>query len=249
MAGTIKHKKASAYADGGDAAKVQPSDWNASLDVSGGSHGDVMTRDTGATDGWSLVAAVWKRTSTNITPVNPGDTIQDIASVIASGSLLCGVSSGFVFGVGAATSVGLFQTTGAAPVLNVLTGDANAWAGIKAASLELTGGLTLGGTLHVPAIVASGIIQGLSAVERVDAMVGPRVLTTANLTYQFLNPNGSDRDVTLPDPAPGLTFLVMHIGSGNTLTVKDYPQTSTVTTVTAGQSKVCIYDGAAWRVI
>ncbi len=56
MAGKIKNKFQSAKADSADATKVSSSEWNDSLVVSEGVNDDLMKRDTGATDGWSLVS-------------------------------------------------------------------------------------------------------------------------------------------------------------------------------------------------
>jgi hypothetical protein len=56
MAGTINHRHVTAIADTG--ADVDHDEWNDSLVVAGGSHGQFMRRDTGAGDGWSLSSLV-----------------------------------------------------------------------------------------------------------------------------------------------------------------------------------------------
>lgn len=57
-AGTIKHRKVSAIADGGDTTLVRPqADWNDSDAMAGGAAGHLVVRDPGRADGWSLVNA------------------------------------------------------------------------------------------------------------------------------------------------------------------------------------------------
>ena len=92
------------------------------------------------------------------------------------------------------------------------------------------------GTLHAPAEVA-----------RTQAS-GNIVLTAASAHYQFIDPNGSDRDVTLPTAATGMAFVIKNYAAANTLTVKD-AAAATVTTVVAGDAATVIYDGVAWQVL
>lgn len=55
MSATIKHKKQSTVADGADTTKVRPqSDWNDNHKIEGGSHGNLLQRDTGEPDGFSF---------------------------------------------------------------------------------------------------------------------------------------------------------------------------------------------------
>jgi hypothetical protein len=57
---SITHAKVSAKSDTADTTLVQPSDWNDGHAMSGGTHGDIPLRDTGATDGASYLASVAK---------------------------------------------------------------------------------------------------------------------------------------------------------------------------------------------
>ena len=52
-------------------------------------------------------------------------------------------------------------------------------------------------------------------------MTGNLTLSSKASTSQFLDPNGSDRDVTLPGLLPGTLFVISHIGGANTLSIKD----------------------------
>jgi hypothetical protein len=73
-------------------------------------------------------------------------------------------------------------------------------------------------------------------------------LTTSSNSYQFFDPNGSDRDVTLPSGVLGQAFLIKHIGGANTITIKASGG-STVTTATTGVIKTLVYDGSAWQIL
>src|SRR5581483_1592479 len=53
MADTIKHRYNNPTADDGDPNKTGPDEWNDSHPVSGGVDGQVFTRDSLKTDGWS----------------------------------------------------------------------------------------------------------------------------------------------------------------------------------------------------
>lgn len=76
---------------------------------------------------------------------------------------------------------------------------------------------------------------------------GNLTLTTASKSYQFVDPNGADRDVTLHgSPATGDAYVVKNIGGANSVVVKNSGG-STLATLTAGQSTTVIYDGAAWQ--
>lgn len=54
----IVHKFVSTEPEGSDPAKVKTSNWNATLDLTGGTNGDLVTRSTGAGDGMALLASV-----------------------------------------------------------------------------------------------------------------------------------------------------------------------------------------------
>jgi hypothetical protein len=111
---------------------------------------------------------------------------------------------------------------------------------------KTTDTLTVAGVVSVPKFTLTREV--VSPVTE-TTMSGNATLTagTSN-TYQFFNPNGADRDVTLPTAATGLTYLIMHIGSANTITIKD-SGAATVTTAVAGQARTLVYSGSAWRVM
>jgi hypothetical protein len=78
---------------------------------------------------------------------------------------------------------------------------------------------------------------------------GDITLTSASASYQFIDPNGANRNCTLPGtPATGLAYTVKHFGTANTVVVKD-AAAATLVTLTAGDTATVIYDGTAWQVI
>jgi len=78
---------------------------------------------------------------------------------------------------------------------------------------------------------------------------GDITLTSASASYQFIDPNGTNRDCTLPGtPATGLAYTVKNFGTAKTITVKD-AAAATLVTLTAGDTATIIYDGTAWQVI
>ncbi len=98
-------------------------------------------------------------------------------------------------------------------------------------------------------------LQGLAFTKEVLSpvtevtMSGTLTLTAnSSTTYQFLDPNGSDRQVNLPAAATGMVYFIMNVGSANILTIKDNGG-STVTTITFGSFNTFVYSGSAWRTI
>lgn len=107
---------------------------------------------------------------------------------------------------------------------------------------------TSAGTLRDLTLRSLQYSGGIKVSTLRSAMAGTLTLTTTSAVYNFLDPNGSDRQVTLPTAAAGISFVFDHIGGANTITVKD-AGASTVTTLTTGQIKTVIYDGMAWQVL
>jgi hypothetical protein len=84
-----------------------------------------------------------------------------------------------------------------------------------------------------------------------EALSGNKTITATAPQYQFLDPNGSNRDVTLPVAVSGMLFIVKNIGTGGyTLTVKDSGG-SAITGGVIANSVVMgfMYDGTAWQLI
>lgn len=147
------------------------------------------------------------------------------------------------------TSTRLYRTTGGtAPPKLLYTGTATSYVDTGAAGTAQTPATTdTTGVVAAGRVVASGTISGLVPVAEVTA-TGTVALTSTSAHYQFIDPNGADRDVTLPVAVTGMAFVLNHVGVANTLTVKSSGG-ATQTTVTAGEIKTLIYSGAAWRVL
>lgn len=72
---------------------------------------------------------------------------------------------------------------------------------------------------------------------------------TSSNSHQYMDPNGSDRDVNLPSVNAGnagLRYEIFHTGGANIITVKNSGG-STIASVEAGLWAVVTYDGTAWR--
>lgn len=69
--------------------------------------------------------------------------------------------------------------------------------------------------------------------------------------YQFLDPSGSNRDVTLPSSVSNMLFIIKNIGtSGTVLTVKDSSGTAISNGVLAnGITMGFYYDGSVWQIV
>ena len=102
-----------------------------------------------------------------------------------------------------------------------------------------------------------GIDQGLSTTDepyfdRVDigvnteALSANKTLTATDNGVQALDPNGSDRDVILPNEADGLMFTIFNNGSANTLIIKNDAGTQQGNPVAIGISVTIVADGTSW---
>lgn len=83
-------------------------------------------------------------------------------------------------------------------------------------------------------------------------LTGNLVLTAASPTLQVLNPNGSNRDVTLPALAAsdGLAFFIINLGTtAHSLVLKSPVGPTTLATIARYASAIAICDGTGWTVI
>ena len=117
---------------------------------------------------------------------------------------------------------------------------------VGASSVDLAAAPSITTSLTTPKLtVSTEVILPVTEV----TMSGTLTLVAGtSTTYQFLDPNGSDRQVNLPVVATGMAYLIMNFGSANILTIKDNGG-STVTTITFGSAKTFIYSGSAWRTL
>ena len=77
-------------------------------------------------------------------------------------------------------------------------------------------------------------------------MTGDETLTASSAICQFLDPNGADRNLDLPDSS---LFVVQNTGDGGEIiTVRDSSDV-TIDTVDNGVTLTFIYDGTNWQVL
>lgn len=95
------------------------------------------------------------------------------------------------------------------------------------------------------------LTSGIKTASNVESLSANKTLAESSPQYQFLNPNGSNRDVTLPAGITGMQFIIKNTGSaGEVLTVKNSGGTAIIggtiaNTVVMG----FFYDGSAWQLI
>jgi len=81
-----------------------------------------------------------------------------------------------------------------------------------------------------------------------ESLTGNKTLTITDATYQFLNPNGANRDVTLPNTSVKYGYLIKNTGSENTLIVKNSVG-ATLITIYGGEAFVFIQTGTTWEIL
>lgn len=130
-----------------------------------------------------------------------------------------------------------------------------AWPTALKSFTPLTDGFTLEQATNVNALydeVAAMQLQGsqnalFASWVNSQTLSAGKTLVDADYLFQSLDPNGSDRDVTLPALGSGNhAFFITNKGSANTLTVKN-PAAATLATLAAGDSLLFFSDGIAWR--
>lgn len=93
------------------------------------------------------------------------------------------------------------------------------------------------------------LTSGIKSAVNAETLSGNKTLSELSPQYQVLNPNGSNRDVTLPAGITGMQFIIKNTGSaGEVLTVKNSGGTAIIggtiaNTVVMG----FFYDGSAWQ--
>ena len=100
----------------------------------------------------------------------------------------------------------------------------------------------------------SGGVGGSSAIVSTNrqTLSGGLTLTSSSANYQHLDPNGANRDITLPSPTgsdPNY-FVIKNIASAGTaygLVVKNSGGT-TLTTIPAAFYMNFVYDGTTWEI-
>jgi hypothetical protein len=84
-----------------------------------------------------------------------------------------------------------------------------------------------------------------------ETLSSAKTLKAHDMRVHFLDPGGSNRDITLPaeEASANLYFYIFNTGSGNDLIVKDdsTPTPNTIVTVSQDEGSVMFCDGVDWR--
>lgn len=143
----------------------------------------------------------------------------------------------------------------AADVMRLSTFPTNAGGPDAAATEDII--FTVNTTSKVGYIGNDYIVNGVFTVStghilpvNAESLSATKALTIADKTYQFLNPNGSARDVTLPNTNSNYSFVIKNTGTaGNALTVKD-SAAATIMTVYNGETFTFVQIGAnSWTTL
>ena len=111
---------------------------------------------------------------------------------------------------------------------------------------------TIGASVY-DAYGAATTVQNYYAVLQVRrlSMSGAVSLGSTDSRYQFLDPNGASRTVTLSEATPpaGRVFAVKNINTGSyTITIVN-ASSQTVAILAAGQTASVVWDGTVWEVM
>lgn len=84
-----------------------------------------------------------------------------------------------------------------------------------------------------------------SEYKNVEALSGDMELTDSDTPIQRLDPDGSDRDILMPEPnaVNNHLYLIQHGGSANVLTIRDNDDTLTLATLQSGDAVMMMPDG------
>ena len=92
-----------------------------------------------------------------------------------------------------------------------------------------------------------GVGDGLATVN-VETLSANKALADASETYQFLDPNGVTRDVTLPvSPSTGRIFVIQNSGVTTDLDIKE--GLTSIEVISSGDQTSLLYDGTNWRIV
>lgn len=69
-------------------------------------------------------------------------------------------------------------------------------------------------------ITGTFVVRSSTTTNR-EILLGNKILTTGSALYQFLDPNGSNRDVILPVGVAGIKFTIKNLDVSNSLNIKE----------------------------
>ena len=133
----------------------------------------------------------------------------------------------------------------------------NGTAGTGSTSWDLllgTSGSTNGGSVVVRDIGGDTTLRiltvtsGIKVAVNTETLSGNKTVSESSPQYQCLNPNGSNRDVTLPVGTTGMQFIIKNTGSaGEVLTVKNSGGTAIGNNISNTFAFAYVYDGTTWQ--
>ncbi|MBP7568771.1 MAG: hypothetical protein KBA95_01810 [Acidobacteria bacterium] len=160
--------------------------------------------------------------------VNKNGGVTAASTIVAQSSIYAG-------------STGALGWTGRSRFTSTAAGTVKVWASDGTTPADVYAGVFYGSAAGL-----TGIMDGALTWDETTAS-GNITLLAASKKYQFVDCDGSDRDVTLPAGSSGLWFMIGNVGAANTITVKDAGGTP-VTTVAVGERKSVLYT-TTWRVL
>jgi hypothetical protein len=192
-------------------------------------NGIELQDSTGTTQ--AIIDSTGLTATTSVTPASDNTAILGTPSLQWLAGYISVLNTGVVHAVGA-SGIGFKDSTGTVQVT------------IDSSGLALTNDLALteGGTGASTAQAATYNIHDT----RTATMTGDETLTTTSAVYQFLDPDGSDRNLDLPNAT---MFVVKNTGDGaETITVRDASDV-TIDEVDNGVTLTFRWDGSAWQVM
>lgn len=83
-----------------------------------------------------------------------------------------------------------------------------------------------------------------------EVLTGTKVLQSSSAAYQFLDPNGVNRDVILPLGSAGLRFVIKTLDTSNSIDIKESSSGSSQATLTVGSPIIeAVHDGTEWHIL
>ncbi len=98
-------------------------------------------------------------------------------------------------------------------------------------------------------ITGTFVVRSATTTNR-EVLVANKTLTTASADYQFLDPNGADRDVILPVGVAGIKFIIKNLNTANILNIKETVGGPTQATIDISSPVAeIVHDGTEYHII
>lgn len=98
-------------------------------------------------------------------------------------------------------------------------------------------------------LTSTFVVKSMTSTNR-QILTSNKTLQSSSEIYQFLDPNGNNRDVILPVGLEGLRFVIKNINTSNTLNIKQTNGGSSLATLSFDTPIVeAIHDGTEWHLL